>query len=333
MSKALRRRTLEVPLSRDDAEYRAGLLSAVADPTRLRMMSIVLTHPAGEVSRGQLAAEVGESQTTISHHLRQLCEADLLIRERRQSFSYYRPTHHALAELATLLGIELPEQPPAPQPAGRDLSSLDPAATVVHRQLEHIAGQLASRFAGVFSPETVRRYVEESYEMLAARSRIRRFLPSLTASFGADRLTALAKASGKAGGSGSEVLFVCVRNAGRSQMAAGLLSQLAGDRILVRSAGSLPVAVVDPNVIAAMDEVGVYLGGTYPKPLSDEIVRAADVVITMGCGDACPVYPGKRYLDWPIDDPEGRPLATVRRIRDEIDQQVRELLKELLPTP
>ncbi|GAA1571121.1 hypothetical protein GCM10009789_25860 [Kribbella sancticallisti] len=317
-------------MSRQDAEYRARLLGAVADPVRLRLMSIVLTHPGGEVSRGQLAAEADGAQTTISHHLRQLCEAGLLLRERRQSFTYYRPTHHALAELATLLGIEVPEHTSTAQPAGGGRSSMDLAGAVVHRQLEHIAAQLADRFAGVFSPETVGRYVDESYEMLASRSRIRRFLPSLTASFAADRLTALAKASGKTSGSGIEVLFVCVRNAGRSQMAAGLLHQLAGDRILVRSAGSFPVAAVDPTVIAAMDEVGVFLGGTYPKPLSDEVVRAADVVITMGCGDACPVYPGKRYLDWPIDDPEGRSPAAVRRIRDEIELQVRGLLKELL---
>jgi arsenate reductase len=169
--------------------------------------------------------------------------------------------------------------------------------------------------------------------MLAARSRVRRFLPSLTANFAAERLTALAKAEGKTGRTVSEVLFVCVRNAGRSQMAAGFLSQLAGDRVLVRSAGSLPVALVDANVVTAMDEVGVYLGGAYPKPLTDEIVRAADVVVTMGCGDACPVYPGKRYLDWPVEDPEGRPLPEVRRIRDEIHRQVRDLTVELSATP
>ncbi|GAA1579014.1 hypothetical protein GCM10009789_35880 [Kribbella sancticallisti] len=263
-----------VPLSREDAERRAAQLRAVADPTRLRLLSLVLTHPAGEVSAGQLAADFDQSQTTISHHLRLLCEADLLTRERRQSFTYYRPTHHAVAQLATLLGVQVPGQD-----AG---SAFDLSSTVVDRQLEHIAGQLATRFTGVFSPATVRRYVGESYDLLAARSRVRRFLPSLTASFAADRLTALARAEGKTRGRVSEVLFVCVRNAGRSQMAAGFLSQLAGDRVVVRSAGSLPVALVDANVVTAMDEVGVYLGGAYPKPLSDEIVRAADVVVTRG---------------------------------------------------
>ncbi|MEU4290840.1 metalloregulator ArsR/SmtB family transcription factor [Kribbella sp. NPDC026596] len=323
MANPLRRHSPGVLLSREDAERRAAQLSAVADPTRLRLMSLILTHPAGEVSPGQLADAFGESQTTICHHLRILREADLLTKERRQSVSYYRPTHHALEQLATLLGVEVPPEP------GREVATFDPSAAVVDRQLELISGQLATRFAGVFSPETVRRYVHESYDMLAARSRVRRFLPSLTASFATERLTALAKAEGKASGYGSEVLFVCVRNAGRSQIAAGFLHQLAGDRVLVRSAGSLPVAIVDANVVTAMDEVGVYLGGAYPKPLSDEIVRAADVVVTMGCGDACPVYPGKRYLDWPIDDPEGHPLPVVRRIRDEIHQQVKELVDEL----
>ncbi|MEV0283598.1 MULTISPECIES: three-helix bundle dimerization domain-containing protein [unclassified Kribbella] len=317
---------LVIPLSREDAERRAAQLSVVADPTRLRLMSLVLTHPAGEVSAGQLAGELEQSSTTIGHHLRVLCEADLLTRERRQAHTYYRPTHHAVAQLATLLGVESPKQGPA---RGR---AFDLDTAVVDRQLRRISEQLATRFTGVFSPETVRRYVGESYDMLAARSRVQRFLPSLTANFAAERLAALAKAEGRTQGSVSEVLFVCVRNAGRSQMAAGLLSQLAGDRALVRSAGSLPVALVDANVVTAMNEVGVNLGGAYPKPLTDEIVRAADVVVTMGCGDACPLYPGKRYLDWQIGDPEGRPLTEVRRIRDEIHQQVRELVDELFPT-
>lgn len=317
------RPSVMVPLSGEDAERRAAQLGVVADPTRLRLMSLVLTHPSGEASLGQLAAEFGQSPTAVGQQLRLLCEADLLTRERRQSSSYYRPTHHAVEQLATLLGVAVPEQGAVHE------SAIDLSTAVVDRQLERISDQLATRFTGVFSAATVRRYVEESYAMLADRSRVRRFLPSLTSSFAAERLTSLAKAEGKTRGSVPEVLFVCVRNAGRSQMAAGFLNQLAGDRVLVRSAGSLPVALVDPNVVAAMDEVGVHLGGAYPKPLSDEIVRAADVVVTMGCGDACPVYPGKRYLDWPIEDPEGRPLPEVRRIRDEIHRQVRDLVAEL----
>lgn len=127
------------------------------------------------------------------------------------------------------------------------------------------------------------------------------------------------------------VLFVCVHNAGRSQMAAGLLERLAGGRIEVRSAGSEPVSELNPRVVEAMREIGIDIGHEVPKKLSDASVRAADVVITMGCGDACPIYPGKRYEDWELDDPAGQDLATVRRIRDEIETRVKRLVGELLP--
>jgi len=129
----------------------------------------------------------------------------------------------------------------------------------------------------------------------------------------------------------AEVLFVCVHNAGRSQMAAGLLEQLARGRVNVRTAGSDPADEINPVAVAAMADVGVDLSKEFPKPLTDDAVRAADVVITMGCGDACPIYPGKRYEDWELDDPAGKDLETVRRIRDEIGDRVRSLLEELAP--
>ena len=128
-----------------------------------------------------------------------------------------------------------------------------------------------------------------------------------------------------------EVLFVCVHNAGRSQMAAALLDRHGAGRVTVRSAGSAPADRLNPDVIAAMAELGLDLSHEFPKPLTDESVRAADVVITMGCGDACPVYPGKRYEDWELDDPADADLEGVRRIRDEIDGRVRRLLDELAP--
>jgi arsenate reductase len=128
-----------------------------------------------------------------------------------------------------------------------------------------------------------------------------------------------------------EVLFVCVHNAGRSQMAAGLVELRSGGRIHVRSAGSTPADEINPAVVAAMQELGVDLSEEFPKPLTDEVVRAADVVITMGCGDACPIYPGKRYEDWELDDPAGKSVEAVRRIRDEIDTRVQRLIHELLP--
>ena len=127
-----------------------------------------------------------------------------------------------------------------------------------------------------------------------------------------------------------EVLFVCVHNAGRSQMAAGLLDHLAGGRVRVRSAGSAPGDSVNAAVVEAMAEIGIDVAKEIPKLLTDGAVRAADVVITMGCGDACPLYPGKRYLDWTLEDPAGQGLDAVRPIRDEIERRVRGLLDELL---
>jgi arsenate reductase len=128
-----------------------------------------------------------------------------------------------------------------------------------------------------------------------------------------------------------QVLFVCKHNAGRSQMAAGLVKLRSQGRIHVRSAGSTPGEEINPAAIEAMAELGVDMSEEFPKPITDEAVEAADVVITMGCGDACPVFPGKRYEDWELEDPEGKNLATVRRIRDEIDERVRTLIGELLP--
>jgi protein-tyrosine-phosphatase len=129
-----------------------------------------------------------------------------------------------------------------------------------------------------------------------------------------------------------EVLFVCVHNAGRSQMAAGLLDHHAKGRVHVRSAGSTPADEIHPAVVEAMAELGIDITKEYPKPLTDEFVRASDVVITMGCGDACPVFPGKRYVDWELDDPAGKGVDAVRPIRDEIDRRIRALLAELVPS-
>ncbi len=129
-----------------------------------------------------------------------------------------------------------------------------------------------------------------------------------------------------------QVLFVCVHNAGRSQMAAGLMTKLAGDRVGVRSAGSDPAEEVNPAAVEAMDEVGVDISAELPKLLETDAVRAADVVVTMGCGDECPFFPGKRYEDWAVEDPAGKDLDAVRRIRDELDRRVRALVDELVPS-
>jgi arsenate reductase len=127
------------------------------------------------------------------------------------------------------------------------------------------------------------------------------------------------------------VLFVCVHNAGRSQMAAGWLAHLAGDAVEVRSAGSIPAEQINPSAVAAMAEVGIDISGQRPKVLTTDAVETSDVVITMGCGDACPIFPGKRYLDWALEDPAGKGVEAVRPIRDDIEARVRSLLAELAP--
>ncbi|MBR7828710.1 arsenate reductase ArsC [Actinospica sp. MGRD01-02] len=151
--------------------------------------------------------------------------------------------------------------------------------------------------------------------------------------FSTDRLTAAAKAHGRPGNPNPEVLFVCVHNTGRSQIAAALLAHRSGGAVIARSAGSAPRGEIDPAVLRALHELGIDLAHAYPKPLTDEVVQAADAVVTMGCGDACPIYPGKRYLDWHLPDPEGRSIEEVRVIRDQIDARVRDLLAELQPYP
>lgn len=196
--------------------------------------------------------------------------------------------------------------------------------------LKRLADDLSLRFAGIFGVETVERYVLESYTGLLRTSKVKAHLASQTIRFATDRLTALAQAKGAVATPVPEILFVCEQNAGRSQMAAVLTNSLAGGRVHVRSAGSSPVAELNPSVIAVMAELGLDLGEEFPKPLTDDVVQAADVVITMGCGDACAIYPGKRYLDWELMDPAGLPIDEVRLIREQIRGRVEELLKELV---
>jgi arsenate reductase (thioredoxin) len=188
---------------------------------------------------------------------------------------------------------------------------------------------LRREFDGVFGAETIDRFLRTSYDDFAGRATITRFLPLLAERFARQRLRALARVEGKAHTGTPTVLFLCVHNAGRSQMALGFLQHLAGDRAVGWSGGSEPGAAINPAAIAAMAEVGIDITAEFPKPWTEEILGAADVVITMGCGDACPIYPGKRYLDWDLADPAGQSLETVRPIRDEIEARVRGLLAEL----
>jgi arsenate reductase len=199
--------------------------------------------------------------------------------------------------------------------------------------LHTAARNLGEEFADILGAETIERFLHTSYDQFAVRSSIPHFLPLLAERFARQRLTALAKVEGHRDDGRPVVLFLCVHNAGRSQMALGFFQHLAGDRAVAWSGGSEPGTGINPSAIAAMAERGIDITGEFPKPWTDEVVRAADVVVTMGCGDACPIFPGKRYLNWILDDPAGQALEDVRPIRDEIERRVRDLLSELkVPT-
>ena len=192
------------------------------------------------------------------------------------------------------------------------------------------AARLSAEFAGTFGRETIERFLDDSFARLQPRAKFNTFLPLLTERFARERLEALAKIEGHtAADRRPSVLFLCVHNAGRSQMAAGWLRHLAGDRVHVYSGGSDPASEINPAAIAAMAEIGVDIATEFPKPWTAEVVQAADVVVTMGCGDACPLYPGKRYEDWILDDPAGQSVAEVRTIRDEIGERVEKLVASL----
>ncbi len=195
--------------------------------------------------------------------------------------------------------------------------------------LRNAATRLHKQFDGVFNEETIERFLYSSYDEFASRSTVLTWLPLIAEKFARQRLSALAKVEGKSDDSRPTVLFLCVHNAGRSQMAMGWFKALAGDRAVAWSGGSEPSSQVNPAAIDAMAEVGIDITEEFPKPWTDEIVRAADAVITMGCGDACPIFPGKRYEDWVLEDPQGLDVASVRPIRDEIKGRVEELLTSL----
>jgi arsenate reductase len=200
--------------------------------------------------------------------------------------------------------------------------------------LQRAIAQLAEDFEGVFSRGTIERYVRESQALLDAiggGARIS-FARARVDWFARERLQALALAEGQVDKFQPEVLFVCVHNAGRSQIAAALTHSLSGGTVSVRSAGSMPELDINPVVVEVMDELGVDISQEFPKPLTDEVVRAADVVVTMGCGDSCPLYPGKHYEDWDVADPAGQPVEVVRAIRDDIAERVRVLLGTFTPT-
>ena len=208
-------------------------------------------------------------------------------------------------------------------------SALAQLTTAERVSIRHSASALERRWKGQLNVETIERFIAESLELILPNAKIRTFVPVLVERLTNDRLRALVRLDSNRTDLNPSVLFLCVHNAGRSQMAAGWMRHLAGDRVDVFSGGSEPASELNQAAVTAMAEKGIDISRELPQPWADEIVRAADVIVTMGCGDACPVYPGKRYVDWELDDPAGRPLEEVRPIRDDIGLRVRGLLSEL----
>ena len=289
----------------------AAQAATMANPERLRLLGLIMTDPSGEVSAQDLA---GRSRTAdrVGPHLDAMVAAGILSRHG----DCFRPTHDALVRFGLLAGgvLDVPD-------AG-DLIRYD-------RVLDTITAELTEAHDGVLAPETVRQFVFESHDLLASRATVRRFLPQLTARFAADRLEALASLATDGAHQRDDVLFVCVRNAGRSQIAAAFMRSMVGDSIRIRTAGSAPAARLDPVVREELVRLGVAQLTEFPRPLTDEVVRASGVVVTMGCGDACPLVPGRRYVDWPVDDPVGRPVVEVRQIIADVARRVESLVVEL----
>ncbi|MCF4120329.1 metalloregulator ArsR/SmtB family transcription factor [Antribacter sp. KLBMP9083] len=311
----------------DAATAVAGTLKALADPLRLRMLSAIATSSGGEATVGDLATLTEVSQPTVSHHLKVLRDVGLLTAERRGTWVWYRIEPAYRGAVTTLLDRFAP--------ATIDLRPDEhhlPGLKNVDHELDSLATSLAERIPGTTLEECLQ-VVRESYAALARRGGLATHLVPLTEHFARQRLVDVVKAR-ETDEHVPQVLFVCVANAGRSQLAAALMHHYAGDRVVVRSAGSTPAADVHATIRGLLAELGDPDSADdvpYPKPLTDDAVRAADIVITMGCGDACPVLPGKRYEDWAVGDPALASPSGVAAIRDELDARVRALLADLLP--
>jgi len=290
------------------ADRRSVQASAMAHPDRVQLLSLILSAPTGAATVEQLAGTAAPE--AIGHHLAALTEAGLLL----EGPAGFRPTHDAIVRFGSL-APDAPQGPPGPDEHAGALAG--------------ITETLVDRYHGLLAPETVEEFVTESYDLIAARATIRRFLPQLTERFAIDRLDALASLDDVSRRAFDDVLFVCVHNAGRSQIAAALMRAKVGASVRIRTAGSAPSARLDPLVREELARRGLETLTEFPRPLTPEVVRASGIVITMGCGDACPVVPGRRYLDWEVDDPVGRKPQDVRRIVEEISIRVDRLIAEM----
>ncbi|MFK5582202.1 metalloregulator ArsR/SmtB family transcription factor [Serinicoccus sp. LYQ131] len=320
------RPTTAYAISTEAATSLSATLKALGDPLRLRMLSAVATDERGESCVCDLAELADVSQPTVSHHLKTLKEAGLLSAQRRGTWVWYRIADGRQGAVTALLDAFAPavvtrDVPTSPAPVQEGGEDLDARVT---RLGERIADEMPQ-----LHRELVLSVVRESYAGLARSARITRYLVPQTERFARQRLADLTRDRET---SVPQVLFVCVANAGRSQLAAAIVNQLAGGRVVARSAGSAPAADVHPHVRTLLTRIegDDHAADRFPKPLTDDAVRAADVVVTMGCGDVCPLIPGVRYEDWPVGDPALASPEGVETIRDEITVRVRALLDTLL---
>lgn len=314
----------------DIAERSAAVLKAAADPLRLRMLALIDSAPGGEACVCDLTELSQVTGPTVSHHLKTLKEAGLVTSERRGTWVFYRIADRFQPAIRAVLGAFVPAtagptRRHAPTPSTlTDGDYIDPV-------LDAVATDLANRFPGIGKGE-VTRVVRDSFTALARGATAPDRLAHLTRNFAAQRLEDIERAQAPAGTAhrAPQILFVCVQNAGRSQLAASMMRRYAGAAVVVRTAGSAPAPAVHAAVaplLTAPDAGEEW----FPKPLTDDAVRAADVIVTMGCGDLCPVYPGKRYEDWQVGDPAVASPAGIEAIVASIDHRVRVLIGELLP--
>lgn len=308
-------------IGQDAAAAVAGALKSLADPFRLRMLSAIATDPRGESCVCDLAELADVSQPTVSHHLKVLKETGMLLSERRGTWVWYRIAPARQRAVAALLDAFAPAavaDEPAQVEVPRDMDA----------RVTRLGEELADELTGL-SRDLVIAIVRESYAGLVRSAKVTQHMIPLTEQFARQRLADLAR--DRATGA-PQVLFVCVQNAGRSQLAAALVNQLAGGKVIARSAGSSPAAVVHPHVRSLLTEIeGAQESvAVFPKPLTDDAVRAADVVVTMGCGDVCPIIPGVRYEDWSVGDPALASPEGVQAIRDDIETRVRDLLATII---
>jgi len=308
------------------AAHVAVTLKALADPLRLRMLSLIATSPTGEAFVGDIATVAHVNQPTVSHHLKVLKDVGVLTSQRRATWIFYSIPPQSRRAVNTLLEAFAP----AVVSAGVAVDRV-PGLTDADAFLERLALELTARYP-TLSGDLVTHVVRESYAALARGAGVRAHLAMSAEQFARQRLDdILAAQLPNETAHLPQVLFVCVANAGRSQLAAALLRHYAGSAVVVRSAGSAPADDVHAVVRAVLADLAGDADGTaYPKPLTDDAVRAADVIITMGCGDTCPILPGKRYEDWIVGDPALASPEGVLAIRDELDTRVRVLLADLL---